>query len=370
VLTSQYPVTHGVRKNGLRLEDGAVTLAHVLARNGWTCAAALANSASARWPGFHRTFGVRGGDRRTTDAARAWIREHVGRPFFLWVHLFAPHRPYRPAPELAERFDPGYVGPIDGSLEQTRRISEKGPRPGAADRAHLVALYDGEVRTADRLLGEVLAELETAGLERRTLVVLTADHGEELCERSAYVNHSASVYDVVLRVPLAFRWPGRIPRGVRAEGVAEAIDVAPTVLDLLGLEVPERFAGTSLAPALRGEPSGAADPAFSELEDRVVTVRTPRFRYVDNPGGRPFPLSPDDPAARYPIAAEELYALGRDPAERTDVSAARPAEAARLRAIVRAWKETHGWREASRRFRRRVVAPEAAEELGTLGYLP
>lgn len=367
LLTSQYPVTHGVRRNGLHLEEGAVTLGHVLSEEGWRCAAMLAHSRFAGWPGFTTVVGRPGEDVPLARAAAEWIRVNASRRFFLWVHLFAPHRPYDPPRPLAERFDPGYRGPVDGSTEQIEALHVEQRRLEGADRRHLVALYDGEIRFVDRLVGDLLAELAEAGIEERTLVVFTADHGEELGERSFYLSHSASVYDCVLRAPLLFRWPGRIPEGRWVEGIAETIDVAPTILELVGVRAPEAFRGTSLAAAVRGQTGTTGKTAaFSELEDRAITVRTPEWRYVHNPDGVDFPLRE---GSSVPIGCEELFALGPDPGETANVVAGRAGEAARLREAILRWQERHDWEEASRRFRDREVPERVREELEALGYV-
>lgn len=382
ILTSQFPVTHGVRRNGLRLREDAVTLAHVLGRAGYRCVAALANSGSAEWPGFDRVADDRGDDLRVRDAAVAFLKSQgrgagdatgagtAGRrPFFLWVHLFAPHRPYEPPRALVERFDPGYDGPMDGSLEQVKRISEQRIALSPEDLRHLVARYDGEVRVADRIVGDLLRTLEEEGLASRTVVAFTADHGEELYDRNRYLSHSASVYDSVLRAPLVVRRPGQVPAGRWIGGLAESIDVAPTLLELVRVPAPSSFEGRSLARAVRGRGAAPDRPAFSELEDRVVTVRTERYRYVDNPTDFDFPLDPGDPSALYPIDREELYDHAVDPGERANRIRQLPAEAARLREQVEAWERTHDWDVASARLRGREVPSDVREALDALGYV-
>jgi arylsulfatase A-like enzyme len=379
ILTSQHPVTHGVRRNGLRLPGEAVTLAHVLKRAGYRCVAALANSGSAEWPGFDEVVQERGADDRVRDAAAAFLRSRGAgpgaprprEPFFLWVHFFAPHHPYAPPPPLVERFDPGYAGAMDGSLEQVRRISAERIALSPEDLRHLIARYDGEVSAADRLVGDLLRTLEEEGLAGGTLVAFAADHGEELYDRNRYLAHSASVYDSVLRAPWILRWPGRIPAGRRIDALAEAVDVAPTLLELAGIDAPDSFGGRSRARAVRGRDPAPAPGAlaFSELEDRVVTVRSADYRYVHNPSDFDFPLDAADPAARYPIDREELYDLVSDPGERENRIRFFPAEAARLRAAAEEWRRDHDWEGASARLRGREVPEDVREALDALGYV-
>ncbi|NNE42864.1 MAG: sulfatase-like hydrolase/transferase, partial [Gemmatimonadetes bacterium] len=208
-----------------------------------------------------------------------------------------------------------------------------------------------------------------------TLWVVTGDHGEELYERNRYVSHSASIYDGVLRAPLLFVWPGRIPAGAWRSDLAEAVDIAPTVLRLCGVDAPASFHGRDLGPERGDFAEGAdaeaavADAAVAELEDRVLSLRTSRYRYVSNPDGFHFPLSDDPAAARYVIAREELYDLEADPGERINIAGSRPDVAARFREAADRWRRAHGWEEASRRFRKEAVPEELKEELDALGYL-
>ncbi len=372
IQTSLYPVDHGIRKNGQPLADGVVGLAEVLRDEGWTCGAFLSNSAQVGWRGFEIVEDRRDQDRTLVTRAKAWMAARADRPFFLWIHLFSPHRPYAPPAPLDRLYDPGYEGFFDGSIDQLKRIAVERIDLEPEDLEHARALYDGEIRGLDRLVGELLGALRDHGLDGRTLVAFTADHGEELYERNHYFSHSASVYDTVLRAPLAFRWPGRIESDRWIDGVAEAIDVAPTILDLVGVEIPVGFEGRSLATSLAG-PRLPLDPghlAFSELEDRVVTVRSATHRYVHNPDGFQFPLKWQNRERRVPIGRGEIYDLREDPGERSDRSGedVAVAVAAELKAAAIRWQIDHGWDEAGRRNRETEIPAAVLEQLEAIGY--
>jgi arylsulfatase A-like enzyme len=359
-----------VRKNGHFLDESVPTLAEVLGREGYVCGAFLANAGQAGWPGFEPLVDARDRDAFVTSQAKGWLRAVAHRRFFLWIHYFAPHRPYWPPAPCAERFDPGYTGPIDGSIEQMKDITARQVELSAADLGHMLALYDGEVLHLDRLVGELLGTLTELGLEERTLVMLTSDHGEDLYERNYYFSHSASIYDSSLRIPWIVRWPGRVPAGVQLAGVTEAIDIAPTLLDLAGLRVPRDFAGVSLARRLRtSAPPAGERYAFSELEDRVVSIRSQRYRYVYNPDDFDFPLGLDGPGAVYPIAPAELYAHDGDPGERRNVVAAEPEVATGLAERIRRWQREHDWEERSRAHADKRIPDELRESLEAIGYV-
>lgn len=376
ILTSKYPVEHGIRKNGQPLREGVRTLAEVLAAEGYACGAFLSNSGQANWPGFEVLHDLRDQDRALLARARSWLRGRGGEPFFLWFHWFAPHRPFTPSPWLAERMNPGYRGPIDGSIEQMREITaSEAPLPDA-DLDQMIALYNAEIRGFDRELGELFRILETLGLRDDTLIALTADHGEELFQRNRYFSHSASIYDSVLRLPLVFSWPGRVTAGeVRGE-LAAAIDVAPTILELAGVDVPAGFAGVSLAPAATGaeraSPGNGGDPGrvvYSELEDRIVSARTERWRYVHNPEEYAFPMEGGETGLSFFIEAAEIYDHASDPAEMRN-------RRKELRDLVddfdervEVWMDEHAWDDASRYHRQQKIPDDVRESLEAIGYV-
>jgi arylsulfatase A-like enzyme len=370
ILSSRYPVEHGVRRNGQSFPADVPTLTAALKERGYACGAFLSNAGQAGWPDFDVLHDLRDHDENVLARAKGWLRARADRPFFLWIHFFGPHRPFRPDAIWRERFDPGYRGPIDGSIEQMREITAAAEDPAPRDLAHMIALYDAEIRELDGRVRELLGALDEVGASGRTLVAFTADHGEELFERNRYFSHSASIYDTVLRLPFVLRWPGRLPAGRLVPGVVPAVDVAPTLLELLGVPAPEEFAGRSQAAAARGE--GVPDPdrrAYSELEDLVVSVRTGRWRYVHNPEDHDFPMEGGETGLLYPIAPRELYDHAADPGEKRDVAVRRSDVADSLAREVEAWMARHDWEEASRRHAEREIPEDVREALEAMGYV-
>jgi arylsulfatase A-like enzyme len=349
ILTSQYPVTHGIRKNGAAFKGSEPCLAEVLREQGYACAAFFANPwmANLRWPGFDPL--LLGTEVGATEQAVAWLRENYDRPFFLWLHLYAPHSPFEPQPEWGRVFvDSNYDGDLDGSDYVLYGVTLDRRPLSQADLNHVLNLYDAEVRYNDDLAGRLLATLDKVGQTENTLTVFTADHGEELYDRHCYFYHLASVYDSVLRIPLVIRWPGRIPEGHRINAVVESIDIAPTLLEFLEIPEPAAFQGTSLSPMLNGEEMDLG-PAFSEWEDKVVTMRTARHRYVFNPTGyhprwankRKMAGRKGDPL--YPIGDRELYDLTAEPLERTNLVDKKKDVAAELHKKTLSWMEEYNW---------------------------
>jgi arylsulfatase A-like enzyme len=268
LFTGLLPTGHGVRRNGRRLPPLRSYLPETLQGAGYQTAAVVASFVLDRSFGLDRGFdlyddeipeagssyrgveswegvAVAGGfDRRaaaTTDRALAVLKAlDPRRPAFLWVHYFDPHHPYDPPEAYAERS----ALPRDAT-ERARR------------------LYDGEVAYADAEIGRLFAGVEAHFDPRRTLVVLTADHGEGLMTHG-FMGHGAILYEEAIRIPLVMRWDGTLARRL-VEAPVSLVDLAPTLLGLLGLPLPPgRIDGRDLSSALRGGRPIEAAPVFFE----------------------------------------------------------------------------------------------------------
>lgn len=371
VLTSRYPVTHGVRKNGQSLAEGMRTLGEEFGAHGYACAAFLSNSGKAAWPGFDPLVDLRDRDRTLLARARGWLRgRNPRRPFFLWFHFFAPHRPFQPPKAYVERFDRNYRGVVDGSIQQMKQVTVRQQDLSDVDLRHMIARYDGEIRYFDRMLGGLLRTLEDEGLRDNTLVVLTADHGEELYERQRYFSHSASIYDTVLHVPLAFRRPGHVDSGRWIPGIVESVDIAPTTFALARLPASPQWEGRNLQGVIAGhEAPDRQWAAFSELEDRMVSFRSEDYRYIHNPENFDFPMEGGDTGVFFRIDPEELYVHATDPAERRNRVADLPGVVAELRMRVLDWMEAHDWDDGRRRHAESEIPEQLRESLEAIGYV-
>jgi len=274
-----------------------------------------------------------------TDRALAWIAAREGGRFALYLHYLDSHTPYHtPRPYSTMFRDPAYRGPIGETFGDVAGAND-GARYGAADRQAIVALYDGAIRAIDDQLGRLLEDLRRRGLLDRTLVVVTADHGEELWDHGHFF-HGQSLHDELLRVPLLAHLPGGARTSLVVERPVRAIDLAPGILEWLRLPRPVSFAGRSLAESV-------ARPGVPP-DDLVVTATVPQFptRYgLRTPA---FKLIETITTGRV-----QLFDLVHDPAEQRDVLADSPSEAATLagrladaRAVLR-----------RRGFQVRVVGP-------------
>ncbi len=325
--------------------------------HGYTTGAVIGGVTLRSDVGLHRGFDLYDEDfafspdrlkrpgREVTARAVDFIRNHAQVPFFLFVHYFDAHFPYLPPPPFDKAYDPDYTGTLDGSDKALAPFRDGKKTIAPRDLEHVKALYGGEVAFLDTQVRELLATLSEQGLGKNTLVVLFSDHGESF-EHGYYFNHAGVLYDSTLHIPLIFSLPGVIPAGRVVETQVRAIDILPTVLQLLGLPGDVKFQGASLVPLVQGREQHI-QAAFSLTDPwrpgALESVRTEGWKLILGPGDRqtlfevsrdPDELHPID-GANHPIArvladehtrhAKQLEALaarimGPRPAPRPELS--------------------------------------------------
>ncbi|MDX1501691.1 MAG: sulfatase [Thermoanaerobaculia bacterium] len=327
LLTSLHAPTHGVVEDFSRLAPELVTLAEAFSAAGWATASFSTNGnagpARALDQGFDSFFdhiarASERGELRTVPVASVlpWLREHRDRPTLVYVHTAEPHDPYEPPPPWDTLFDPEYAGPADGSWRPNAGAFRRG-RIDPRDLEHLVALYDGEVAFADRMIEAFFGLLDDRGYLENALFAVTADHGEAFGEKGIF-GHGVHLYPEVVRVPLLFWGPGTVRPGRHAQNV-QLLDVMPTLLDLAGIGLEAPLQGASLAGLLRG---GRAP----DLDDRPILLAqhakpSPRLALVE---GR-WKLQLDTTLSFAPYVA--LYDLLEDPDEENDLASRHPGRA-------------------------------------------
>jgi choline-sulfatase len=257
-----------------------------------------------------------------------FLEEHKADPFALWVSFHEPHSPYDFPIEYRDRFDPaGFTAPRVGP-EDAWQIPLIFRDLSDAEKRGIIAAYYTSVSFLDRNVGMVLDKLRQLKLEEDTLVVYMADHGYSLGQHGRFEKHCC--YNPALRVPLIMRFPGRIKRGVTHD-FTESIDVAPTILDLLGAEPLPLAHGRSLRPYLEGRrPPAPRDHIFSQyLENEEACIKTDRYKFILCSGRRKRTdgYETDNPT---PGRYIRLYDFKNDPDEFTDVAAKNPEVVARL----------------------------------------
>lgn len=337
IFTGLVPPHHGVRDNGgFFVADEAVTLAERLKDAGWTTGAFVgAWVLEARWglgQGFDEysdrfqlskykvvslgTVQKRGDE--VMDAALQWLERVKERRFFAWVHLYDPHTPYDAPEPFASRYRQPYVA---------------------------------EIAYTDQVVGRLTGWLRERGLLDRTLVVLTADHGESLGDHGEST-HAYFIYGATTHVPLIVRTPWGLSG--RSAAQVSTVDIMPTVLDLVGLAPQGGTDGRSLARALFDPANAAGRAAYAETYfpryhfgwQHLRGLRDGRWAYVDAP-------------------EPELYDLRADPGERTNVFKANSRRAEELRLeLERLARAVEGAAP-----QRQSLDPETLERLAALGYV-
>lgn len=333
MLTSLYPGIHSVFKLQEPLADRFITLPEILKENGYT--SVLFGGFELRtFSNLDRRFDVyqlfdtpknyganKGQSQLINEKALAWLNGKHSKPFFLVIHYDYPHAPYDPPvpydkifmkeknmDKETEEFLHSFNWYDDFIQFDRDREELKNP----AKLNYLISLYDGEIKYADEQIKCLLEALNMLKLSENTLIILTADHGEEFFEHRVFFH--GQLYDELIHVPLIMKLPGIIPQGVKVTNLVRHIDIMPTIFDILGIHSNNIMQGQSLLPLCNGV--NTPEPVvFSESElaaRHMKAIRTNKFKFIEN----------------YNMAKNsfsyELYDLKSDPKERNNLMKKNP----------------------------------------------
>lgn len=342
ILTGTYPMFNGVRDfTSAGLPENIPTLAEILRRHGYQTAAFVSSFVLNSMWGLNRGFDLyddnlgfdtarvknplrleRRGD-QTVGRMLAWLTNRKA-PFFVWLHLYDAHSPYRP------------------------------PEPFLS--TYSASPYDGEIAFNDSQVARVIARLKTLALYENSLIVLTSDHGESLGEHGED-EHGFFVYNATVCVPLILKLPEPATRGQIFARPVGTVDIAPTIAQVCRIPAAEArsFQGRSLLSATEEARASEDRPVYVESYyprnsfgwRDLRSVVTSKFKYIEAPRA-------------------ELYDLGRDPAEQTNILAANSAVAASLRDQLLDFDRRFHGSEASASP---PLDPETLEKLKSLGYV-
>jgi len=393
LLTALHPVAHRVAMGSSALPGSVPYLPSLLKRAGYATLGVVNNPQITLGSGFAQDFdklvdyralrpiasGARAPEKHAEVVWQRFVEPFIagaddGR-FFVYLHEIDPHAPYDPPPPFDTLYDFGYQGNVTTSgnnmLERMRLLFllDRGETwLGEADVRYLRSQYAGEVAYMDRFLGWTLARLDELGLAEETLVVFVSDHGEEFLEHGLW-GHGSSVYQPVLEVPMILSLPGVLPEGRRPRFHAQLHDVAPTILDLLGLEASPKMQGRSLLPLLTTpDDHEPRRPTFARSLRRFrgkerVPVGFDSVRFGDWKL-----IRSDRGAGARLVSSFMLFDLADDPDERIDRWPTEPVVGHALRQML-AWHEHEGARRMAPAPREAEVDPETERALQELGYL-
>src|SRR6266849_2825339 len=340
IFTGTYPLLSGVHDFAAnKLNPTQATLASVLKENGYTTGAVIGSAVLDSRFGLNHGFDFyydhfdfnrlqesnldemeRSGN-VVADVTLDWLSKNYQKKFFLWMHLYDPHYPYRPPPPYSEEYK---------------------------DR-----LYDGEIAFADAQVGRLIRFLKGKGLYRNTLIVLSGDHGESLGEHGEKT-HGFFIYNVTMHVPLIIHLPGKPATQTVADPVS-LVDLMPTVLAATGLDIPSQVQGRSLLSALRGEKIDRDRTLYGETFlprlhfnwSELRGAENTKYHFIDAP--RP-----------------ELYDLVKDPDELRNLLPEKKAVAEEMRAkLAGLIREYSAGKELAEKT---GLDPALMERLKSLGY--
>jgi len=384
MLTSLHGFHHQVYQDDERMDPVILTLADLLRKNHFFCTAFTGGGFVSSVYGFSKGFDMyqegEGGVHRRDAAAHSfelvaeWLdTRSQDKNFFLFVHTYQPHDPYVcPEPykdmflaEDAEWRHINLMGHLGGRTNLFKPLPDK-------ELQNIVGLYDGEVRYTDEaLVGPFIRKLKQLGLYDRTLIVFTSDHGEEFYDHKSW-GHGHQLYDESLRVPLLVKFPGSRFRGTKISTIVSLVDVMPTILETLQVDVSElSFDGKSLFPIIEGKEN--EDRYFwADIGDNVLNSHVPQKRST-NRGAEKFILNKryleeDLSFFGYPPPATgpvELYDLENDPREEHNIADDRVELVNKLILSIEAIYS----QAKKRRPRKTEIDEDLKEQLRALGYI-
>lgn len=367
ILTGLYPANHGVVTIiDDTFNDSAVTLGERLMKGGYITAGFTGTNIIIHFLKLgerFETFDWRCAPKMNWQSAECmagriipWIEENKSRPFFLYAHFFDPHDSYNAPPPYAEMFckaPPDNLGIGGGDLKGYTRgflinfpMVEFSPN----DLEYLKCRYDGEIAYVDSQIGKILEHLRATGILDNTILIITADHGEEFLEHGRLL-HGQDLHGELTHVPMIFRYPPAIGPG-RIKTPVETVDIVPTILDLAGIQPSQGLDGRSLVPAIRagdtGQPLRKALSWTDHITYRSVSIQADNWKYIRTT----FPSS------------RELFNLENDPDEKNNLAGKYPKLAA-------AFEE-----EAQNLLKRKKIphiaqglSPALRDSLRSLGYI-
>jgi len=256
-----YPGTHGARQATSHVDASIHFMSEQLQDNGFTTAAFIANAVVSKTFGFDKGWthfqndsdsDVDGNGSKLYPHAAQWLEAHKDERFFLYVQSVDPHITYDVPKEYLRRYYKGtYSGQLGPSFDRDEqmRVDNGSMKVSDDDMAYVRALYHGEVSYQDHYIGALIKKIDELGLADDTLLVITNDHGEELRDHGT-MGHGWPLFEEQLRAPLLMRYAPIFKPGASIKQVVEQVDLAPTILDALGVPPMKSAEGLSLLPLL------------------------------------------------------------------------------------------------------------------------
>ncbi|MBA3460630.1 MAG: sulfatase [Deltaproteobacteria bacterium] len=306
--TSMYLAKHKALAMKDILPDKYFTIDEVAKKSGKFTAGASANGYirpkrgyGSSWDKYvnhiESSMGLRGVD--LVEKGMSFITPKKDQPWFLYLGLIDTHVTWRAKQPWLDKYDPGYKGRFAKEYGDDGPAGSDGKDLTDREKEHVRALYDSNVSYQDELLGQLIKKLEAWGIWDQTMLIITADHGDEQWE-DGRVGHGGSSRETVVHVPLLVRYPALIPAGKFMEG-SEGVDIVPTLADALGVPNDPEWQGQSLIPIANGA-GGYPLMSFSSRYELSHVARIGHWK-----------------ASLMATGAPKVYDLKKDKGEKTDV---------------------------------------------------
>ncbi len=370
MFTSLYPSEHGVTAFDRILSEDKFTVGEYFKSKGFSTAGIISHILVQPQFGYAQGFDYyelipfKGNvhsvisSLRVTDMATKWLESNSEKPFFMFLHYFDPHNNYY----HHKKFDrtSWYKGPVTSGMD-LRELKKLIPNMTKDDVMALRGFYDEEIAFTDFSIGLLLTYLRENDLDKDTLIIVTADHGEELTERG-YIGHTRTLYDELVRVPFIFHLPGSIgPARIKAP--VSTMDLLPTMQGFLGDKKQSHIVGEDLSEILLSS-SGESNSRkiFSEVDYRAGQITAHKLGVVEGN----FKMILDKFTQEY-----EFFDLDRDPTEKSNLKDNDSADFKRLQAAIKGFQARYQTEAVESK---KMVAPKAEsqdkmDQLKSLGYL-
>lgn len=328
LFTSLYPSSHGVVKSSFGdfdkdefLNNSFLTLAELMQNNGFKTLGIISNPNIVSEFNFNQGFDVYEdlffSDSDITLSTIDFLDKHKQNPFFLYVHYFAPHSPYFPPVPYNELFYNNYSGNL--SFEHKHPFDYNLMNLSSEDLFRVISLYDGEIVYVDYQLGLLFDYLEKSDLFKNSLVIITADHGEEFQDHDdnsgkPYIGHGGNLYNTLINVPFIMKFPDQVS-GKVLESQIELIDIMPTIAGFSNINIPTLINGTNFLPFIKKD--NLIDPVFSELPFSKAIIFN-NFKLITH-------LNTN---------VSELYDLSQDPFEKINLAEKDLITTAKLKKLI------------------------------------
>lgn len=293
IITSTYPSMHQVVWYGDSINPEISTLTEIFKRQNYHTGF-ISFSILNTIIGLNRGFDVFNADIENEDAhkltqkAIKWLKRNKNKPFFLWLHYWDTHLPYKASPPYDKIFlnDGIYYDEKIKNLSLSdsnicvKCIPKYGIKDNITDGNYYISQYDGAIRSVDNQIGFLVNALKRLRLYKNTLIIISADHGELLGENDIYFQHGVVFSDAILKVPLIITHNKLIPKNKVINCQVQSIDIVPTILEILKIDKPPSMQGFSLLPVILGRNNYPSAYAFLYANEAAYGLRTSEWKLI------------------------------------------------------------------------------------------